>query len=59
MMTLEQYLKKIPDFKGANWLLRVPLGVIFILQGLQKLPLDVSPPTTTSAIIPKPLCGVH
>ena len=36
MMTLEQYLKKIPDFKGANWLLRVPLGVIFILQGLQK-----------------------
>ena len=42
MMTLEQYLKKIPDFKGANWLLRVPLGVIFILQGLQKLPLDVS-----------------
>ena len=42
MMTLEQYLKKIPDFKGANWLLRVPLGIIFILQGLQKLPLDVS-----------------
>ena len=42
MMTLEQYLKKIPDFKGANWLLRVPLGVIFILQGLQKLPLDIS-----------------
>ena len=42
MMTLEQYLKKIPDFKGANWLLRVPLGIIFILQGLQKLPVDVS-----------------
>ena len=42
MMTLEQYLKKIPDFTGANWLLRVPLGVIFILQGLQKLPIDAS-----------------
>ena len=42
MMRLEQYLKKIPDFTGANWLLRVPLGVIFILQGLQKLPIDVS-----------------
>ena len=41
-MTLEQYLKKIPDFKGANWLLRVPLGIVFILQGLQKLPIDVS-----------------
>ena len=41
-MTLEQYLKKIPEFKGANWLIRVPLGIVFILQGLQKLPVDVS-----------------
>ena len=41
-MTLEQYLKKIPDFKGANWLIRVPIGVVFILQGLQKLPVDVT-----------------
>ena len=41
-MTLEQYLKKIPDFKGANWLIRVPLGIVFILQGLQKLPVDVT-----------------
>ena len=41
-MTLEQYLKKIPDFKGANWLIRVPIGVVFILQGLQKLPVDVA-----------------
>ncbi len=41
-MTLEQYLKKIPDFKGANWLIRVPLGIVFILQGLQKLPVDIT-----------------
>ena len=41
-MTLEQYLKKIPDFKGANWLIRVPIGVVFNLQGLQKLPVDVA-----------------
>ena len=41
-MTLEQYLKKIPDFKGANWLIRVPIGVVFILQGLQKLPVDIA-----------------
>ena len=41
-MTLEQYLKKIPDFKGDNWLIRVPLGIVFILQGLQKLPVDIS-----------------
>ena len=42
MMTLEQYLKKIPDFKGANWLIRVPLGIVFILQGLQKFPVDIT-----------------
>ena len=39
-MTLEEYLKKIPEFKGANWLLRIPVAVVFIIQGLQKLPLD-------------------
>ena len=42
MMTLEQYLKKIPDFKGANFLIRVPLAIVFILQGLSKLPLNIS-----------------
>ena len=42
MMSLEQYLKKIPDFKGANWLIRIPLGVVFILQGLGKLPVSAS-----------------
>tara|TARA_Y100001938_G_C8053136_1_gene412978 strand:- start:723 stop:1133 length:411 start_codon:yes stop_codon:yes gene_type:complete len=40
-MTLEEYLKKIPEFKGANWLIRVPLGIVFILQGLQKLPVSI------------------
>ena len=41
-MTLEQYLKKIPDFKGANWLIRVPLSIVFILQVLQKFPIDIT-----------------
>lgn len=36
------YIKKIPNFKGANFLIRAPLAVIFILQGLSKLPLDIS-----------------
>ena len=40
-MDLGQYLKKIPEFKGANWLIRMPLGIVFILQGLQKLPLSI------------------
>ena len=41
-MKLEEYLKKIPEFKGANWLIRIPLSIVFILQGLQKLPVDVA-----------------
>ena len=40
-MDLVQYLKKIPEFKGANWLIRMPIGIVFILQGLQKLPLSI------------------
>ena len=41
MQPLESYLKKIPEFKGANWLIRTPLAIVFILQGLQKLPLNI------------------
>tara|TARA_B100001057_G_scaffold160630_1_gene161255 strand:+ start:6845 stop:7255 length:411 start_codon:yes stop_codon:yes gene_type:complete len=40
-MNVEQYLKKIPEFKGANWLIRIPLALVFILQGLQKLPVNI------------------
>ena len=40
-LTLDQYLKKIPEFKGANWLIRVPLAIVFILQGLQKFPVTI------------------
>ena len=40
-MKLTSYLTKIPEFKGANWLIRTPLGIVFILQGLQKLPLNI------------------
>jgi len=40
-MKLEEYLKKIPEFKGANWLIRIPLSIVFVLQGLQKMPLNI------------------
>ena len=36
------YIKKIPNFKAANFLIRGPLAIVFILQGLSKMPLDVS-----------------
>ena len=41
-MSLKSFLKKIPDFKGANFLIRIPLAIVFILQGLSKLPLNIS-----------------
>ena len=31
-MSIKSVLKKIPDFKGANLLIRVPLAIVFILQ---------------------------
>ena len=40
MITPGKYLKRIPDFEGANFLIRAPLAIVFILQGLSKLPLD-------------------
>ena len=40
-MTLTTLLKKIPEFKGANFLIRVPLAIVFILQGLSKLPVNI------------------
>jgi len=40
-MTLTTLLEKIPEFKGANFLIRVPLAIVFILQGLSKLPVNI------------------
>ena len=40
-MTLKKLLEKIPEFKGANFLIRIPLAIVFILQGLAKLPVSI------------------
>ena len=32
---------KIPEFCMSHWLLRIPLAIIFIQQGLMKFPLDI------------------
>ena len=39
---LKKINQKFPEFKGANWLIRIPLAIIFIQQGLDKLPFDPS-----------------
>mgnify|MGYP001162165182 FL=1 len=40
-MKFTSYIRKIPEFKGANWLIRTPIGIVFILQGLSKFPLSI------------------
>ena len=36
---LEKVSKTLPEFQGSNWLLRIPFAIIFIQQGLSKLPI--------------------
>jgi len=40
MTIFEKINKTIPDFRLSQWLIRVPLAIVFIQQGLDKLPLD-------------------
>ena len=40
MTTLEKISKELPDFSGSNWLIRIPLVIVFLQQGLSKLPID-------------------
>ena len=32
---------KIPEFCLSQWLLRLPLAIVFIQQGLDKIPVDI------------------
>ena len=33
---------KLPEFEGSNWLIRIPLAIVFIQQGFSKIPFDPS-----------------
>lgn len=37
---MKQFVQKIPEFCLSHWLLRIPLAVVFIQQGLGKIPVD-------------------
>jgi DoxX. len=39
-MKLKELTNKLPDFTMSHWLLRIPLAIVFIQQGLDKLPVD-------------------
>ena len=37
---LKNIVNKIPEFCLSHWLLRIPLAIVFIQQGLDKIPVD-------------------
>ena len=39
-MSIFEKLNKIPEFCLSHWLFRIPIAIIFIQQGLEKLPVD-------------------
>ena len=39
---LRKINQKLPEFKGSNWLIRIPLAIVFIQQGISKIPFDPS-----------------
>ncbi len=41
MSYLEKISKTFPDFNGSNWLLRIPLAIVFIQMGLSKFPISL------------------
>ena len=41
MSYLEKISKKFPEFNGSNWLLRIPLAIVFIQMGLSKFPISI------------------
>lgn len=40
MKSLSNIVRKIPEFCLSHWLLRIPLAIVFIQQGLDKIPVD-------------------
>ena len=38
---MNNLVKKLPAFKFSHWLLRIPLSIVFIQQGLSKFPVKL------------------
>lgn len=41
LLAIQQFYLKIPEFCMSHWLLRIPLAVVFLQQGISKLPFSV------------------
>ena len=42
MSFVEKITRQLPEFQGSNWLLRIPFAIIFIQQGLSKMPVTAA-----------------
>lgn len=40
-MNFHNLSKKIPEFCMSHWLLRIPLAIVFLQQGISKWPIDI------------------
>ena len=40
-MNYKSLVSSIPDFCYSHWLLRIPLAIVFLQQGISKLPIDI------------------
>jgi len=40
-VTYKKLVSSIPDFCYSHWLLRIPLAIVFLQQGISKLPIDI------------------
>ena len=40
-MRLSEFVSRIPEFCLSHWLFRIPVAVVFIQQGLDKIPVDI------------------
>ncbi len=40
-MTYKKLVSLIPDFCYSHWLLRIPLAIVFLQQGISKWPIDI------------------
>ena len=38
---IRKIYEKIPEFCLSHWLFRIPVAIVFIQQGLDKIPVDV------------------
>ena len=40
-MNVKTLINKIPEFTVSHWLLRIPLAIVFLQQGISKLPFSI------------------